>query len=155
MIKKEFTRSETKDKALRLLAFRAHSEKELAEKLKRAGAKEEDIEYALGFVREYGFVNDSEYAAHLAKELKNIKKYGKRRIEQELKARGISTEDALAALSELPDEEEAALMPLLERKIGGNFEQKNIDKATRYFLYRGYEFGDIRACIEILRQRER
>ena len=152
MIKKELTRSETKDKALRLLAFRAHSEKELAEKLKRAGAKEEDIEYALGFVREYGFVNDAEYAAHLAKELKNIKKYGKRRIEQELKARGISTEDALAALSELPDEEEAALMPLLERKIGGNFEQKNIDKATRYFLYRGYEFGDIKACIEKLRQ---
>lgn len=152
MIKKELTRSEVKDKALRLLAFRAHSEKELSDKLKRAGAREEDIEYTLGFVREYGFVNDAEYAVHLAKDLGNIKKYGKRRIEQELKARGISEEDAQNALSELPDDEETALLPLLERKLGGNFEQKNIDKATRYFLYRGYEFGDIKACIEKLRQ---
>ena len=66
-----------------------------------------------------------------------------------------AAERAKSALSELPDDEETALLPLLERKLGGSFEQKNTDKAIRYFLYRGYELGDIRACIEILRQRER
>ena len=148
MIKKELTRSEAKDKAMRILAFRAHSERELSEKLRVAGAKAEDIEYVLDFAKEYGFVNDAEYAKHLAKDLQNIKKYGKKRIEAELKNRGISSEDADAALAELDDEEEDALLPLVERKLGGNFEKKNLDKAIRYFIYRGYEFGDIKACIE-------
>ena len=38
--KKELTFDEAKDKALRLLEFRSHSERELSDKLKRAGAKE-------------------------------------------------------------------------------------------------------------------
>lgn len=152
MIKKELTKSEAKEKALRLLAFRTHSEYELSEKLKRAGAKDEDLPEILAFVKEYGFVNDAEYALHLAKDLQNIKKYGKKRIFAELKARGIASEYIEAALSELPDEEEDALLPLVSKKLGGNFEQKNIDKAIRYFIYRGYEFGDIKACIDKLKQ---
>ena len=42
--KKELTFDEAKDKALRLLEFRSHSERELSDKLKIAGAKEEDID---------------------------------------------------------------------------------------------------------------
>ncbi len=154
MIKKELTKIEAKEKALRLLAFRAHSEHELSEKLKRAGAKDGDLPEILAFVKEYGFVNDAEYALHLAKDLQNIKKYGKKRIFAELKARGIASEYIEAAISELPDEEEDALLPLVSKKLGGNFEQKNIDKAIRYFIYRGYEFGDIRTCIDKIKQGE-
>ena len=152
MIKKELTKSETKEKALRLLTFRAHSEKELSEKLKRAGAKEEDISSVMEFVKEYGFVNDAEYSLHLAKDLQNLKKYGKRRIISELKNRGISSENIDMALLELADDEEDTLFPLVEKKLGGIFEKKNIDKAIRYFIYRGYDFDDIKACIEKIRQ---
>ena len=152
MIKKELTKSEAKEKALRLLAFRSHSEFELSEKLKRAGAKAEDLPEILAFVKEYGFVNDAEYALRLAKDLQNIKKYGKKRIFSELKARGIAPEYIDAAISGLSDEEEAALMPLVMKKLGGNFEQKNIDKTIRYFIYRGYEFGDVKTCIEKIKQ---
>ena len=49
---------QAKDKALRLLTFRAHSEYELRNKLKTAGAKDEDIERTLDFCRRYNFVND-------------------------------------------------------------------------------------------------
>lgn len=152
MIKRELTKSETKDKALRLLAFRSHSEAELLEKLKRSGAREEDLPEITDFLKEYGFLNDADYALHLSKDLQKIKKYGKRRIFAELKSRGISTEYIDAALSELSDEEEDALFPLIEKKLGGNLERKNIDKAIRYFIYRGYEFEDIKACIEKIKQ---
>ena len=40
---KELTAAEAKEKALRYLEYRSHSEKELCDKLKKAGAKEEDI----------------------------------------------------------------------------------------------------------------
>mgnify|MGYP000022528500 FL=1 len=49
--KKELTFDEAKDKALRLLEFRSHSERELSDKLKRAGAKEEDKDEILEFCR--------------------------------------------------------------------------------------------------------
>lgn len=146
--RKELSKSQAKEKALRLLEFRSHSEKELHDKLIRAGAKEEDLPEIFEFLREYSFVNDSEYAKKLAKDLQHLNKYGKRRIREELKFRGISGEDLENALLELDDEEEEQLLPLMERKLSGNFDKKNIDRAIRYFAYRGYGYDDIKSAIE-------
>lgn len=143
-----------KDKALRLLEFRSHSEKELCDKLRRAGARDEDIENILAFCRNYGFVNDREFARKKALDLKNLKKYGKRRIYQELKVKGIGQEDIEFALSELEYDEEDTLYPLVEKKLRGNFEDKNIDKCIRYFIYRGYNISDIKRCIERIKTNE-
>lgn len=148
---KELTKEEAKEKALRLLGFRSHSEKELTEKLKRAGAKEEYLKEITDFLKEYNFLNDGEYAKHLAKDLQNLKKYGKRRIRAELKNRGIENELIEEAVLTLNQEEEDTLLPLMRKKLGENFEKKNIDKAFRYFAYRGYDFDDIKTCIEKLK----
>ena len=105
--KKELTFDEAKDKALRLLEFRSHSERELSDKLKRAGAKEEDI--------------DAEY------------------VEE--------------AVSYLDEDEEDMLLPLVEKRLKGDFEKKNIDKCIRYFMYRGYGFSDIKNCIDNIKEK--
>lgn len=149
--KKELDLNAAKEKALRLLEFRSHSEKELCDKLIAGGAKSEDLPEITDFLREFGLLNDASYAVRLAKDLKHLKKYGKRRILSELRARGISAEDAQAALSELDDDSAEELLPLVEKKLGGNFERKNIDRAVRYFLYRGYGIDDIKTCIESLK----
>lgn len=149
--KKELTAEQAKEKALRLLEFRSHSEKELCDKLIRAGAKKEDLPPIIEFLKEYSFLDDSEYAKGLARDLQNLKKLGKRRIIGELKAKGINGEALEEAISELRDEEEDELLPLIERKLGGDFEKKNVDRAIRYFLYRGYGFDDIKACIDKLK----
>lgn len=148
---RELTLEEAKDKALRLLEFRAHSEKELADKLKRAGAREYDIEEILEFCRNYGFVNDRSYALSKARDLKNLKKYGVRRIRSELYSKGIPAEYIEEAVSEL-DYEENDLLPLIEKRLKGDFEKKNVDKCIRYFIYRGYSFSDIKGCIENIKQ---
>ncbi len=149
--KKELTASGAKEKALRLLEYRAHSEKELCDKLLRAGANRDDLPPIVEFLKEYGFLNDSEYSRRLAQDLQNLKKYGKLRIISELKAKGISAEDIDAAVSELDEGEAEALLPLVEKKLKGDFEKKSIDRAIRYFIYRGYGFSDIKACIEQLK----
>lgn len=56
-----------------MLEFRSHSERELSDKLKIAGAKEEDIDEILEFCRNYGFLDDRKYAIAKAKDLKNLK----------------------------------------------------------------------------------
>lgn len=150
--KKLLNYEETKEKALRLLEFRAHSEFELKEKLIRAGSSEEDIERILEFCREYGFVNDEQYAKRKAKDLQKLKKYGRQRIISELKHKGIASDLIDLALCETDDNEEDILYPLVVKKLGGNFERKSIDKCIRYFAYRGYSFGDIKTCIERIRE---
>lgn len=139
---------QTKDKALRLLTFRAHSKKELADKLRIAGAKEEDIEKTLDFCANYNFINDLQYAKGKAKDLKNLKKYGKRRIEAELHSKGISGEDIAEALSELDFEDCDELKLMVRKKLANDFSKKSIDRSVRYFLYRGYELSDIKKCID-------
>ncbi len=149
----ELTFDETKDKALRLLEFRAHSEKELKDKLRRAGAKDFDIEETLEFCRRYNFVDDRAYAIGKAKDLKNLKKYGARRIRSELYSKGIDSEYVEEALSLLDDDEEDTLLPLVYKKLRGDFEKKSVDRCIRYFMYRGYDFSDIKGCIESLKQK--
>ena len=147
--KKELTFDEAKDKALRLLEFRSHSERELSDKLKRAGAKEEDIDEILEFCRNYGFLDDRKYAIAKAKDLK---KYGKRRIKSELYSKGIDAEYVEEAVSYLDEDEEDMLLPLVEKRLKGDFEKKNIDKCIRYFMYRGYGFSDIKNCIDNIKE---
>lgn len=134
-----------KEKALRLLEFRSHSERELREKLRRSGASQEHIDTALDFCREYGFVNDSAYALHKAADLFNLKKYGRRRIYNELKVLGIEDEDISAAIDTLDaDAELHNLRALAEKKLAGDTSKKNTDKCIRFLIYRGYDLYDIK-----------
>ncbi|MGN0183261.1 MAG: regulatory protein RecX [Candidatus Ornithomonoglobus sp.] len=143
-----------KEKALRLLEFRSHSEKELSDKLKRHGASDEHIEMTLDFCHNYGFVNDEAFARHKANDLFNLKHFGKRRIRNELKALGIADEFIDAAVCGLDDDSELnALCSLLERKLNGDFSDKNKDKCMRYFIYRGYDLYDIKDTIRLLEEK--
>ena len=144
------TYEQVKEKALRLLEFRAHAEGELFQKLRRQGASEEHIQEVLSFCKEYGFINDADFAMRKARDLYNIKKYGKHRIIQELRAKGISSALVDEAVSQI-DFDENSLKPMIEKKLKGDFDKKNIDKCIRYFIYRGYDFGEIKQCIEELK----
>ena len=147
--RKVLTKEETKEKALRILEFRSHSEHELREKLRAAGGLEEDIDEAVNFCLEYNFLNDRQYAGMRARDLSSLKKLGKRRIKSELYRRGLSEEDIEEALSDIEDDEDE-LLRLVEKRLRGDFDKKNRDKAIRYFLYRGYELSDIKNAIERL-----
>ncbi len=151
---KALTYGEAREKALRLLEFRSHSEAELSKKLIRAGAQKADMEKLIAYLREYGLVDDEEYAKRAAKDLANLKKFGRFRIRAELKNRGIADEYIEEAMAELDEKETDTLLPLVEKKLGGNFERKNIEKTVRYFSYRGYSYDDIKQCIEQLKEEQ-
>lgn len=142
-----------REKALRLLEFRSHSEKELSDKLKRSGASDEHIETALELCRRYRFVDDEAYAVHKAKDFFNLKKYGKRRIRSELKALGIPDEYIDNAMYQLDDDaEQDNLKKLAEKKLNGDFSDKNKGKCMRYFIYRGYDMYAVKDVIRLLEE---
>lgn len=146
--KKELDYSEAKEKALRLLEFRSHSEAELKNKLVSAGAAEEIADRVLDFLREYSLVNDTTYAQRLASDLSHLKKYGRRRIISELLRRGIDREICEQAADQIDTEEYPVLLELMEKKLGGDTSRKSRDRAFRYFAARGYSFDDIRRAFE-------
>ena len=155
MKKQLLTYEDVKEKAFRLLEYRAHSEKELSDKLRRHGAAEEHIYDTLELCRRYGFVNDRSYAERKARDLSNLKRFGIRRIRMELKQRGIADEYIEEALEGLDKEDmENRLSGLVEKKLSGDFSRKNIDKCIRYFAYRGYDIYDIKNCISEIAQSE-
>lgn len=151
-MEKKLTKEQTKEKALRILEFRQNSEYELRQKLIRAGSEPDDIEEAVEFLLKYGFLNDEKYALSKAKELVRIKKFGKIRVVADLKQRGIAQEYIQAAIEQLEDNEEEALLPMVEKKLKGDFEKKSTDRAIRYFAAKGYKFDDIKRCIEQLKE---
>ena len=83
------------EKALYLLEHRAHSKKELENKITRAEFDREAARSAVEHMEELGLLNDEDYARRLANELFTRKKFGARRVKQELRQKGI--DDALIA----------------------------------------------------------
>ena len=100
-LKNEIAARKAYSSALRIVTVRAHSERELRIKLGRKyppGA----VDAAIDRCRDAGFINDREFAALLARELAEKKRYGIMRIRQELAARGVEREYVEEAL-DMPD----------------------------------------------------
>ena len=61
--------------------------------------------------------------------------------------KGIDRETAEEACDLLEADEEETLLPLMRKKLGGDFDKKSKDRAIRYFVTRGYSFSDIKSAI--------
>ena len=78
-----------REKALYLLEHRSHSKRELTEKVARTAASREAAQAAADRLEELGLLNDRAFAESYARELIQRKRYGLRRVRQELARKGI------------------------------------------------------------------
>ena len=144
----QYGRSEAaRDKALNYLSYRPHSQKELGEKLKRAGFSEDQADEAIRFANERAYQSDEEYANAMVRHLIS-KKYSNRRILQELAFKGIESELAKTALAPYIDEEERIFACMQKKtKTGGikNKEEKN--KLVQSLLRMGYAYDVIASAL--------
>lgn len=134
-------------KAMYLLGFRAHSEKELARKLSRTVPREA-AEKAAARMAELGLVNDEEYARTLARELFARKHYAAGRVRMELMRRGIPPELAQEAVEEARTDPQEAIRELVERKYERYLGDEKGRRKTVAALQRlGYQWDDIRCVL--------
>lgn len=133
-------------KAMNLLGYRAHSEKELARKLSRSVPREA-AEKAAERMTELGLVNDGEYARTLARELFARKHFASGRVRMELMRRGVPRELAEQAVAEAEPDPRDALRELVARKYAGRLGDEKDRRRTAAALQRmGYRWDDIR-CV--------
>jgi regulatory protein len=86
------------DKALDLLAVRARSGRDLRVRLRRAGAQDGPIDWAVERLTSQGYVDDAAYAMQVARTRVLAGGVSKRRVVSILRQRGISAETAQDAI---------------------------------------------------------
>ena len=108
-----------KQRAFRLLAMRARSEKELRSKLREKGFDESVVEAVASRLRELNYLNDESFAREWARNLAVNKLFGNRRIEASLMEKGIPQQLIGQVLSEVREEltEQKAIILIIRRKM--------------------------------------
>ena len=133
--------------AFRLLTLRAHSEKELREKLRERGFSEGVIVGVVEKCRELGYLNDWEFARQRARELAVNRLLGDRRIVLDLREKGIPEALSRRAIEEVRAEigEEKAIEAILRRrgraKALDAMDEKEKARLMRSLLGKGFPTG--------------
>ena len=140
------TPDEARKKALSLLERRDYGSAELTAKLIEKGAEPSDAEAAVARMVEYGFVNDENYAAMVARHY-SAKGYGPARVREELKKRKLDRELWDAALEEMPDNSDAAYA-LFASKLRGASDRDAVRKASAALIRRGFGWDAVKAAAE-------
>lgn len=90
--------------AMNFLALRERSEQEIRARLRRSCYDEATIQRVLDTLNAHALVSDARFAEQWVHQ--RARKYGRNRIAQELRMKGVSREEAETALSVLPEEAE-------------------------------------------------
>jgi len=136
-------------RALNLLGYRARSEAELRERLRRYGYAEETIEGVVLRLQEIDYLDDTEFARLKAHE--KARRYGPRRVSVELRKSGVDealaqevVEEEFAGRSEVGEARSAAARRYNER--GSDAEARRV---YGFLVRRGYS---AEVCAEVARE---
>ncbi len=136
-------------RALNFLGYRARSEKEIRDRLRRYGHGEETVEEVIYRLKELGYLDDAEFARLVARE--KARRYGPRRVSAELRRSGVDseiTQDAVAeefaGRSEL---EEARSVAARRYNRGGSDAEAR--RVYGFLMRRGYSTD---VCAEVARE---
>jgi regulatory protein len=106
------------ERALRLLAARPRSRRELSGRLLRAGFDTLEVEEELARLESVGLVDDDAFARELAKHHLDVRGSGRRAVLGALRAKGVSSETIEAALAELRGDEADRAFELARTRLG-------------------------------------
>nr|WP_245564073.1 recombination regulator RecX [Nocardia testacea] len=134
---------QAKESALRLLAVRARSRAELAQRLSAKGYSPEVTEQVLDRLAEVGLIDDADFARQWVRQRHGFSGKGRRALEQELRRKGVSQEDSAAALKGVTaDDEYERATELVRRKLrslpAGLDREKAIRRLVGMLARRGY-----------------
>jgi regulatory protein len=148
-LRAEEARARALESALRLLAYRPRSERELRDRLRRKGAPRPAIDATVARLRELGYLDDAAFARFWTETSQAARPRSRRLLGGELRRRGIgreAVEEATAAI----DDEEAAYRAAGRRlrALGGLEYQAFRERLGRYLTQRGFSYDVARRTID-------
>lgn len=155
VVRAEARRLEALDAALRLLATRPRSRRELERRLGAKGFPGPAVAGALERCEELGYLDDVEFAASHARDRIRLKPRGKLKILAELREKGVSEEDARTGIERAFRQEEATerelAVRILEKKwrgLGDRDPRKERRRLAGHLERRGFPFHMIRELVD-------
>ena len=137
-----------KSRAVWLLSKKGYSKYSLRKKLNDKFIKKA-VDAAIDFCEQNGFLNDSEYAASLARRLQSANK-SRRQTVLYMQKEGLCKTDIENALSFTDTDEAAAISQLVARKYKDKLLQENgKQKVVAALLRRGFRYEDIKKAISL------
>lgn len=148
------------DAAVKYLYAGDRSVYEVKNNLRRKEYAEDEIDEALNFLKEYGYVDDERYCMQFIT-IQNENGKGIRRIKEELRCKKrINSEIIDRALTNLTDEgydfadESSKALEIAEKITEGKIiTDKLIEKTARRLFYLGYGSSDIMKVMNFLRKK--
>lgn len=126
-----------KARALRALSQREYSRQELSKKLAPFETEEGELVRVLNELESKDFLNETRNAQSIASRKES--KFGTRRIQAEMKQKGVPTDIAENVLADLSQTELARAQNLWQKKFGAlPTTPKEADQQMRYMITRGF-----------------
>lgn len=134
-----------------LLNRRAHSKKELTLKLTQSFPSQA-AKQAVERLEELLLIDDEKFAYNFAEELFRRKKLAPKRIEMELKAKGIDSETARKAVNSLDKDDFNRIIVLLNSKYANKLsDEKAVNRTVNALIRMGYDYYDIKKAISCVK----
>ncbi|KDM92606.1 recombination regulator RecX [Photobacterium galatheae] len=139
-----------KEAAVGYLSRRDHAERELQRKLKQRGYSDPEVSEAIAYCQDYNWLDDARYAA-MAIRSGLAKGWGKLRIQQEMKMKGVHELCIRQALDEADVDWYEQAKSVAQRKFGDAPMETPKEKARRlrFMQSRGFDFDQIRYALSV------
>jgi regulatory protein len=151
-IVREETLAKAKDRAFLLLSYRARTEKEIRDRLNRAGYEPEIVEEVIAKLYELNFLDDQDFAAKYVEHRMGSRPVGRRALTWEMRRKGLDADTVAEATSTVDDEaEREAARQAAQSRIGkmGRLDHKEARQRLSGFLQRrGFAWDTIRCVID-------
>jgi len=138
-----YTIDEATKKLESYCSYQERCHKEVNQKLRNMGMIPEAIDQIISQLIQENYLNEERFAQSFSRGKFNIKKWGKNRIVNELKFRGISIYNIKTALKEIDDTHYTETLDALAKKRLAQIKENNLQKKKKkladYLLYRGWE----------------
>lgn len=141
--KKTYTLQEATKKLEHYCAYQERCHQEVTQKLEQMHMIPEAIDVIVVHLIEHNFLNEERFAKTFVSGKFNIKKWGRSRLNFELKKKGISKVNTNQALAEIGNTEYIEVFNALAEKKAYTLKETNVFKKRKklidYLLYRGWE----------------
>jgi regulatory protein len=140
------------ERALRLLAVRPRSRRELERRLAHAGFEQEEVEPELARLEAVGLIDDEDFARRLAEHELAVRRSGARAVRQRLLEKGVDREIVERTLTVVPAETEFERALELARRQAARIPrylppQKTFGRLMGMLTRRGYSSSVAREAV--------
>jgi regulatory protein len=145
-LKDDALRDKAYDRALDLVSRRVRSEWEMRAYLKRKDYSPEVIDLTVSRLCERGYLDDREFAQRWVENRRLLKATSRRRLQQELRQKHVSSEVIDEVLAADDTDDLAVLRELVDRKRQQTKYQDDL-KLMQYLSRQGYGYDDIKTAL--------